>query len=886
MPELNRRTFLKVSAFTAGAMATTYSLGRFMPMLDNRGDAVAEPSQKPLLPGEDYFPTTCWVGKQSCGISARRFDGRVIKLEGHIMHARNSGKLCPKGQAQLLSFYDPYRIKAPLIRVNEKGIRGKFREASWEEALSAVGKNIKDARAKDPRLVIFDTGRSDEDNYFTEAFASAAGATLVHNGSLTADAGIRASEYTVGSTGVLSPDLRYCNYMINWGWNLLNEGGNKMCWLTHQQEFMAARERGMKVITLDPRLGGVGPHTDEWLPIRPGTDMAFFLALAHVLVKKRYLDEPYLINHTNSPFLVNDEGIFHEVDGKGQVVDETGTLKPFDEPGTDPLLEWEGEVDGENLRTAFSAYKTHIDQYSPEWAEGITGLPAAKIQKVAEDLGDQALLGSKLTIDPSKAKPCYAACHGDPFEGASAPAEGEPRDYIYRPVGIMAYYVAQQEHGFQAVRSAFQVFMLLGAIDAVGGVHPDLKRGVVDGYSKLDRINVDEPPYDFGLEKSKYAPLGNESGSLMTHVMAKPGQFDVNYTPEVLIVHSDNPLVDNPNKAEAEEALAKFKFVAVIDPWMNETADHYADVVLPATTIEKYDGPKDVGTMYTRGFSMLVPPIPPLFRSRGDLDIQMDMAEYADILYGSGGMLDNLNQNLQFQSAFFMDLNTKYEVRDVLSRWARSRGIDEGVRLFEKDGITGENRPPEEIYVAPDDRTSGGIRHRFYGSSLRQAQITMESMGAGNEYTRDYNALPTWRSQTQDGSPEDYDLYLISYKKIQYIQTRATHFVHMNELEPEQRLIINARTAEERHIEDGDEVWIESHNALSGETQRIKSRVQVVEGIRPDTVAMSQHYGGWVHPWVEDGGPTPNALFYSGKGYMTNTGDQSLHVKVKVSRAG
>jgi anaerobic selenocysteine-containing dehydrogenase len=667
---------------------------------------------------------------------------------------------------------------------------------------------------------------------------------------------------------------------------MLNEGGNKLCWLTHQQEFMGARERGMKVVTLDPRLGSVGPHTDDWIPIRPGTDLAFFLAIAHVLIKKRYLDEEYLLDHTNSPYLIKEDGTFLEKDGKVQVLDTSGVLKDASDPEADPLLDGEGEDGGTAYRTAFTAYREHIDQYSPEWAADVTGIPAEKIQKIGEELGDQALLGSKLTIDPSKAKPCYAACHGDPFEGASAPAEGEPKDYVYRPVGIMAYYVAQQEHGFQAVRAALQVFMLLGAIDAVGGVHPDLKRGLVDDYSKMDRFTIRDPPYDFGLNDSRFTPFGNDSSSLMNQVMGSPNKFDVSYTPEVLVVHSDNPLVTDPNQEEVEAALAKFTFVAAIEPWMTETADHYANVVLPAATIEQYDGPKDVSTLYNRALSMLVPPMAPLFSSRGDLDIQIDLAEHAGILYGDGGMLDQLNQRLDFQSAFALENGTKYEVRDILSRWAKSRGLDDGVRFFEVNGITAENRPPDEIYAAPDDRTIDGVRHRFYGESLQRAKEIMESMGTSDGYTRGYTALPTWFPQTQDASPEEYDLYLISYKKVQYIQTRATHFVHMNELEPEQRVLINAHTAEERHIHEDDEVLVESQNSVTGDTRRVRAKVMIVEGIRPDTVAMSQHYGGWVHPWVEDGGPTPNSLFYSGNGYQTTTGDQSLLVKVKVTRTG
>ena len=65
----------------------------------------------------------------------------------------------------------------------------------------------------------------------------------------------------------------------------------------------------------------------------------------------------------------------------------------------------------------------------------------------------------------------------------------------------------------------------------------------------------------------------------------------------------------------------------------------------------------------------------------------------------------------------------------------------------------------------------------------------------------------------------------------------------------------------------------------------IKTKLKVMEGIRPDTVTMSHHYGFWVHPWAKEKGPTPNVLFPVGEGYISNTADQSFHVRVKVTKA-
>lgn len=161
----------------------------------------------------------------------------------------------------------------------------------------------------------------------------------------------------------------------------------------------------------------------------------------------------------------------------------------------------------------------------------------------------------------------------------------------------------------------------------------------------------------------------------------------------------------------------------------------------------------------------------------------------------------------------------------------------------------------------------------------------MKQKGAGEIYWQDYTPLPTWRTPTMNKSPADYDLYLISHKKIEYKQSRSNFIPLLHELEPTQLLEINPKTAKARGIEDDEEVLVESQNAITGETRTIKVKVQYAEGIRPDTVTMAHHYGFWVHPITKGTGPTPNQLFFTGEGYTQMTADQVFQVKVKVSKA-
>ena len=136
-----------------------------------------------------------------------------------------------------------------------------------------------------------------------------------------------------------------------------------------------------------------------------------------------------------------------------------------------------------------------------------------------------------------------------------------------------------------------------------------------------------------------------------------------------------------------------------------------------------------------------------------------------------------------------------------------------------------------------------------------------------------------------EGSPAEYDLYLISLKRIEYKQSRSTFVPLLAEMVPEQLVNVNPLAARARGIGDGDEVWVESHNAVTGEKRRVKSTARYVEGLRPDTVGMYHHFGMWSHPRSRERGPTPNELYFTGEGYVTNTNDQSFHVKVRLIRA-
>ena len=855
MPTVSRR------GFVAGAAATTAGVYAGSDLLFGGSEVLAlstESSQ--AVVNEDVVRTTCWIGKQDCGVLARRVNGRVVKFDGDPTNPRNVGTLCPKGQAQVVSIYDPNRVKTPLVRTNAKGQSGEWRRASWDEALAMVAEQVNEVRSRNPKMVLWQKGRSKAKNFYDTAFVKAIGSSKLGHGAYCSDAGYRALEYTIGLHGVIHPDFENVNYLLGWGWNITNAGGNKFCWLTWNRQMVEARERGLKIVHIDPRLRSAGPFADTWLSIRPGTDLALALALCHVLIDEGHVDIDYLTKYTNAPYLVGDDGMFLKVDEVAQVWDTSADGPVPASEAIAPALEGPFEVDGKSYTTGFSMWKDHVADYTPEWAADVCGLPADRILTIGREFGEAATIGATKMVD-----------------GVEVP---------HRPAAIMAYHVAQQELGFQALRAMTMVNMMVGGIGAAGGAFTDFKWSIYKNYEPFGDLTVGDPPYDFLLNKSKYFPINTGLPAILAKVMNDPDKYEVEEVPEVVILHMVNPLASFPSQPDFLESYGKFKFVAMISPWLNETADYFADVVLPAATVEKYEGPISASDGITDATTMRIPAMEPLFESKGEIDIYLDLTEEMGVLFGEDGYLDQVNKALKLEEPFALPLDTKPTPREILDRWSKAQGLDEGIEFFENNGalIKGRYSPAKRYgYVA--DPPFGGAVHRLYGDSLLKAQREMKAKGADEIYWQDYTAFPTWREPTMEGSPAEYDQYLISYHQIENKQSRTGFVPLLAELTPRQKLDMNPAAARAKGLDDGQEVWVESQNAVTGETRRIKTHVSYTEAIRPDTVAMPHHFGLWSVPGSDGKGPSPNEIYFTGEGYMTNTADQSFHVKVKVTPA-
>lgn len=850
---LTRRTFLKTSAAAGGgALVVGSAVEQGLETLA-AGSAASQ-----AAPVEDFVSSACWIGKQDCGIVARRVDGRVVKIEGNKEHPRNLGSLCPKGVAQVTTLYDPGRITTPLIRTNPKGGPGQWRQASWDEALGVVAEKLKAAIAKDKRLAAYVPGRTKVGGIYDGAFRGATGITASY-GRRGNDCGGAAEDATLATWGMrtpIAPDLARCNYLICY-WGLTTSGGPGLCQITYPKQVADAKARGMKVVSISPYARPVAHFADEWVPIKPGTDMAFWLAAIHVLLKNGFVDQEFLKASTNAPSLVRDDGSVLSEGGKDLAWDSrTSRAVPYG-PGVDPALTGQFQVGGVTVKPAFQVLQDHVQRYTPDWAAGVSGVPAGQIERIARALGENARIGSTTVID-----------------GVEVP---------YRPVAYGMHGSATKFHSsIQTNRAILLAFMILGAFEAAGGPHlwehavSDPSKAHAGWLAAVKKETADR----IDLGGTKWFPLGSSGYHMFPNAFAEPDRYKLPVRAEDMAVIVDylNPIMTARPISKQLATWKRFGFVAIVTPDLSATADYVADLILPCGTLDKWEGPLSARTLYQSGDTVRAPLMAPLGQSKGELEIYTDLAEKMGKLVGKDGFIDRVNQALSLKEQYRLPLDRKPSPEQILEAWSRSK---HGISLAElgRKGVVSAAIPAAKQHMRAEKPAFGGVRGHFYVEAFGTLRSAMRGGGVQESLWTHYAPYPAWFEPAIEKSPADFDLYLMDYKRMEHKQTRSTSNPLLNELVPLNPLVMHTGAAAKRGLKDGDPVRIESHNPVTGETSSVQTTLATVDGIRPDTVALTHHVSRPDQPSV-------NALFFYGDGFWDMGAGWYSHVKVRVSKAG
>jgi anaerobic selenocysteine-containing dehydrogenase len=221
--------------------------------------------------------------------------GRAVELKGDKNHPFTRGFLCRKVSHYLERVYHPGRLLYPLKRIGLKG-EGKFERISWPEAIRTIALKLKDVAGSEhgPQAILpysyAGTMGKVQGSSLDRRFFHLLGASLLDR-TICATAGATGSEVTVGpgTRPAIDPEAAiHARFIVNWGSNTAVT--NIHFW---KVEF-EARKRGAKIVTIDPFKSPTAAKSDEWLPIRPGTDAALALGVMHVLFRDGLHDQDYL----------------------------------------------------------------------------------------------------------------------------------------------------------------------------------------------------------------------------------------------------------------------------------------------------------------------------------------------------------------------------------------------------------------------------------------------------------------------------------------------------------------------------------------------------------------------------------------------------------------
>lgn len=420
----------------------------------------------------------------SCGLVIETDGKKILKVKGDENHPATQGLICRKMRNYEESVHSKYRILTPLKRIGKKG-EGKFEKITWEEAAQEITDKWKKIIKEDGPsaiLPVYYSGvmsvihRNCGDALFNKMGACSLVKTLC---SSAKGAGYNS---VMGSTGALDPrELENSDYYIVWGSNM------KATRIQALPTLIKARKEGKKVVLIETYSKPMEKYCDEVILIKPGTDGALALAMMNVMVEENLQDEEFLLEKSIG---------YHE-------------------------------------------FKKTLKQYTPKWAEEITGIPKDVIVKLARE---------------------YAS--------------------VKAPAIILGSGNSRYTNGGMTVRLITILSIFTGAIKYPGGG----LCGVSPTSLSYIRKDIITRP-DFRTNKARVININQVSSALV----------DENQPIKSLFVYASNPIGSISNQNKMIKGLMRDDlFTVVHERFMTDTAK-YADIVLPATFSVEQD---DVYTSY------------------------------------------------------------------------------------------------------------------------------------------------------------------------------------------------------------------------------------------------------------------------------------------------
>jgi len=793
------------------------------------------------VPKEDiWIHSICDVCEGACGILLHRVDGVVVDIKGDPDCPNSRGKTCSKAGAAIMHLYDPSRVKTPLKRTNpEKGIDidPGWVPISWGEALDILEEKLTAVRNEDPRKLVittFDTASLEKMKLWSKAFGTP---NLGWSGYYCGQY-LHSSMFLTNGSFHCDFDADRVNYLLLVG-NQAGFGAGLNPNITAQKVATARKERGLKVVVVDPICTPAASKADEWVPIRPGTDAALMLAMINVLLNRAGIyDRDFIKKHTNGPYLVKPDGYYLRREGKPLVWDAgEGTAKPYDAAVGDYAIEGSYPIDGSECQPAFGLLKEHVKRYTPEMAEEITTIPAATICRLAEEFGKAARIGSTIMVEGVELP--YRPAAANIYRGAGAHKHGVAGALAVQILNMIVgnFYVPGGHRGMNLVGPAWE----WGPGEYDGLITPPAEPEI--GHNANYYNYKVGPPENLNLKE--LFPISTNWAPMNLAASLDPEKYKLPYKPEVLLSCRRNLFMGGCDYEVTARALKNYKFIAAFCVTLDEMSE-FADLVLPeAVGLEKqqfmpnllvWSMTAQTGYFY---WGIRQPGVAPLGEARDWVDVLTDLADRMGFL---GDFYELYNQRHKMKEPYKLERTGKYTKEEIGDRRFKSRfGEAQGLDWFKEHGFASEKRKVDEMYPLPWLKARFPLYFENIMAAGGKVKEATEKMGIKDWDTSDYQSLPEWKSCTNKAPADGLDLKACNFR----IATHAQSWTAQNpwlseaaELNPyAQKILINTQTAKSRGIKDRDRICVESS------VGRVFGLAKVTECIHPEAVGISGHFG-------------------------------------------
>ena len=737
--EISRRRFLQGSvamSIIGGSVATGSTLFA---------------KNKKSLPTQAKVATACEICVNKCTAWATVEDGIVKKLDPNPLFPKSKNMLCARGDAGIHALYDPDRLKYPLIRIGEKG-EGKFRRATWEEAYDAILhgtdkftgiKQILDEEKDNRSTLGFCAGEGMGEHTFKQFMGDMMGSkNFVNHSSICLKTTTAGYALTLGAYG--KADMENASYVIMAGANR----AEAILTPDTMDMFKRTRGRGLKLIVLDPRYTNTAIHADKWLGIKVGTDLAFVLALTYVVIKEVLYNKEFVAKNMSH----------------------------------------------------FEEYKKHIleNNYTPEWAEKITGIDAYTITTIARDFMAHA-----------------------------------PKSIYYQ--GRRTAWSLQD---FQ-LRRAQAIFSALG-----GGI--DVKGGIVFGKKiPLGHHIANHPEYanrKQRIDKNEASFVGRNGTWIGFRNMIAEKRTP--YPLRALFSYKQNPMQSVPNIAKTRKMFKNLDLVVTIDTMPSDTV-MMSDVILPECTyLEREDSVKSF-TGIEPALVLRNKVIDPMYETQSLFNILKGFSQKISkpLFEISVKHNDDLKEEVEdysFEEIFkdnYFDLSKAFEhsQEHINKERVVSEHGEEAYKILKEKGVyyphmdkyfkqlsaneyqyypedkkyytktDGEKLDAQDTCI--DEKEMAALK-KDLGTKSGKVECYLEKMT-----TKGQDPMPTWRDELYKEAPKG-KFKFITGRHAQQTQNSTANNIMLLDVMRENYVWINKAQADEIGIKHGDVVEVKSSVGL------------------------------------------------------------------------